>query len=80
GWMAQLYSIRSADSWGVGDFADLRTLLIDSKRYTNADFMLINPVHAGEPVSPLTPSPYLPVSRGFINYTHFYPEDIPEYS
>ena len=79
GWMAQLYSIRSADSWGVGDFADLRTLLIDSKRYTNADFMLINPVHAGEPVSPLTPSPYLPVSRRFINYTYIHPEDIPEY-
>ncbi len=79
GWMAQLYSIRSQESWGVGDFADLRTLLMNSKRYTNADFMLINPVHAGEPVSPLTPSPYLPVSRRFINFTYIHPEDIPEY-
>ena len=25
GWMAQLYSMRSAGSWGVGDYEDLRT-------------------------------------------------------
>lgn len=79
GWMAQLYSIRSAHSWGVGDFEDLRTLLVDAKRRTNADFVLINPVHAGEPVSPLSPSPYLPVSRRFVNFTYIRPESIAEY-
>ena len=67
--MAQLYSIRSADSWGVGDYSDLRTLLTDGKRYTDADFLLVNPLHAAEPVVPLTPSPYLPVSRRFVNFT-----------
>ena len=79
GWMAQLYSIRSEGSWGVGDFADLKTLLVGAKKRTGADFILINPVHAGEPVSPLTPSPYLPVSRRFINFTYIRPEDIHEY-
>lgn len=80
GWMAQLYSIRSADSWGVGDYSDLRTLLTDGKRYTDADFLLVNPLHAAEPVVPLTPSPYLPVSRRFVNFTYIRPEDIPEYN
>lgn len=79
GWMAQLYSIRSADSWGVGDFQDLADLLKGAKRRTGSDFMLINPVHAAEPVSPLTPSPYLPISRGLVNFTYIRPESIEEY-
>ncbi|KAB7790890.1 4-alpha-glucanotransferase [Bifidobacterium leontopitheci] len=80
GWMAQLYSIRSSGSWGVGDFEDLKTLLVESRKKTGADFMLINPLHAGEPVAPLTPSPYLPISRRFVNFTYIRPESIPEYA
>ncbi|OZG63081.1 4-alpha-glucanotransferase [Bifidobacterium lemurum] len=80
GWMAQLYSIRSAGSWGVGDYEDLKTLLVESKRRTGADFMLINPMHAAEPVSPLTPSPYLPVSRSLVNFTYIRPETVAEYA
>lgn len=34
GWMAQLYSLRSSKSWGVGDFEDLSNLLIEAKRKT----------------------------------------------
>lgn len=79
GWQGQLYSMRSEKSWGVGDFEDLRYLLTEAKRDTDADFILINPVHAAEPVSPLTPSPYLPVSRRFVNFTYICPENIPEY-
>ena len=79
GWMGQLYSIRSHGSWGVGDFEDLKTLLTEGKKKTGADFMLINPVHAAEPVSPLTPSPYLPISRRFVNFTYIRPEALPEY-
>ncbi len=79
GWMAQLYSIRSKDSWGVGDFYDLGNLLAGAKKNTGADFILINPVHAGEPVAPLTPSPYLPISRRFINFSYIRPEAVPEY-
>ncbi len=80
GWMSQLYSIRSSGSWGVGDFEDLKTLLVESKKKTGADFMLINPVHAADPVPPLTPSPYLPISRRFINFTYIRPESMPEYA
>lgn len=79
GWMAQLYAIRSADSWGVGDYADLQALLTNAKAKTTADFVLVNPLHAGEPVSPLTPSPYLPISRSLVNFTYIRPESIEEY-
>ena len=79
GWMAQLYSIRSNGSWGVGDFEDLKTMLVQAKERTGADFVMINPMHAAEPVSPLTPSPYLPVSRRFVNFTYIRPESIEEY-
>lgn len=79
GWMAQLYSIRSSKSWGVGDYADLAQLLVEAKKKTGADFVLVNPLHAGEPVAPLTPSPYLPVARSMVNITYIHPESIPEY-
>ncbi|KAB8288556.1 4-alpha-glucanotransferase [Bifidobacterium ramosum] len=79
GWMAQLYSIRSSASWGVGDYEDLKQMLVGAKQKTGADFILVNPLHAAEPVSPLTPSPYLPVSRRFVNFTYIRPESIEEY-
>ncbi|MBM6700061.1 4-alpha-glucanotransferase [Bifidobacterium pullorum subsp. saeculare] len=80
GWMTQMYSVRSADSWGVGDYGDLRRLLADAGAKSGADFMLINPIHACAPVAPLEPSPYLPESRRFLNVTYIRPQDIPEYA
>lgn len=80
GWMTQMYSVRSAESWGVGDYGDLRLLLRDAGEQSGADFMLINPIHAGAPVPPLQPSPYLPESRRFLNVTYIRPQDIPEYA
>lgn len=79
GWMTQMYSVRSHDSWGVGDYGDLKRLLIDAAHESGADFMLINPIHAGAPIPPLEPSPYLPESRRFLNVTYIRPQDIPEY-
>ncbi len=80
GWMTQMYSVRSADSWGVGDYGDLKRLAADAGEKSHADFMLINPIHAGAPVPPLQPSPYLPESRRFLNVTYIRPQDIPEYA
>ncbi|MBW3068248.1 MULTISPECIES: 4-alpha-glucanotransferase [unclassified Actinomyces] len=81
GWgvMAQLYSIRSRDSWGVGDADDL-TELVGFLGDEGADFLLINPMHAAEPVGPMTPSPYLPVTRRFVNPIYIRPENILEVS
>lgn len=79
GWMTQMYSVRSPESWGVGDYGDLRELLVDAAG-SGADFMLINPVHASAPVSPIEPSPYSPMSRRFINTTYIRPQDIAEFA
>ena len=80
GWMTQMYSVRSHESWGVGDYGDLKRLLADAATKSGADFMLINPIHACAPLSPLEPSPYLPESRRFLNVTYIRPQDIPEYA
>ena len=79
GWgvMTQLYSIRSRASWGTGDTDDL-TELVSFLGDQGADFLLINPLHAAEPVAPMTPSPYLPVTRRFVNPLYIRPENIPE--
>ena len=42
--------------------------------------MLINPLHAAQPVPPMEPSPYLPASRRFINPIYIRPEAIEEYA
>ncbi|ROS77057.1 4-alpha-glucanotransferase [Cellulomonas sp. PhB143] len=77
GFMAQLYSVRSRQSWGVGDLADLADLAWLSARH-GADFVLINPLHAAEPVAPMAPSPYLPTSRRFVNPLYVRVEDVRE--
>lgn len=78
GFMTQLYSVRSTESWGIGDFADLRELLAWSGRDLAADFLLVNPVHAAEPVAPMANSPYLPTTRRFVNPIYLRVEDIRE--
>src|SRR5665647_901618 len=75
---AQLYSVRSEQSWGIGDLADLRDVARRARRRTGADFLLINPLHAAEPVTPLTPSPYLPRTRRFVNPIYLRVEESPE--
>ncbi|MCO6010228.1 4-alpha-glucanotransferase [Actinoallomurus purpureus] len=80
GLMAQLYSLRSTRSWGMGDLADLRELAAWSGRALGAGFVLVNPLHAGEPAPPVRPSPYLPVSRRYTSPLYLRPEDVSEYT
>lgn len=77
GLMAQLYSVRSRRSWGLGDFADLADLAAVAGE-AGADYLLINPVHAAEVTTPIEPSPYLPSSRRFLAPLYVRPELIPE--
>ncbi|WP_416211508.1 4-alpha-glucanotransferase [Frankia sp. Cas3] len=82
GWMIQLYALRSAASWGMGDYADLAAIAAwsgsaDGRR---ADVLLVNPVHAVAPTVPVEPSPYYPASRRFASALYLRPEDLPEYA
>jgi 4-alpha-glucanotransferase len=80
GLAVQLYSLRSRASWGHGDLRDLADLATWSGRELGADFVLVNPLHAAEPRPPVSPSPYLPMSRRFISPLYLRVEDIPEYA
>lgn len=79
GYMAQLYSLMSSRSWGVGDLSDLASLAAISGTQ-GADYVLINPLHAAEPVPPVEPSPYLPSSRRFFNPLYLRITDVAEFA
>ena len=67
GLLTQIYQVRSAGSQGIGDLGDLATLGAWAAEEHGHDFVLVNPLHAAEPVAPMEPSPYLPTSRRFVN-------------
>ena len=79
GLMEQVYQVRSADSWGIGDLGDLQQLAGWAGRDLGADFVLVNPLHAAEPVPPMAASPYLPTTRRFVNPVYLRVEDVPGY-
>ncbi|MGV9480508.1 4-alpha-glucanotransferase, partial [Gordonia aichiensis] len=78
GLAVQLYSVRSAASWGVGDFADLARICEIAGSVYGADFVQVNPLHAAAPRSPVEASPYLPATRRFVNPLYIRIEEIPE--
>jgi len=79
GFAVQLYSVRSRASWGHGDLRDLADLAAWSAGDLGADFVLVNPLHAAEPQPPVSPSPYLAMSRRQLSPLYLRIEDIPEY-
>lgn len=79
GWMVQLYSLRSAQSWGMGDYGDLRTV-VERSAADGAGVVLLNPLHAETPVPPINPSPYSPSSRRFRSPVYLRIETVPEYA
>lgn len=79
GWATQLYAMRSRNSWGIGDLADLTTLNSWSAE-RGARFTLINPLHAATPTDGQQPSPYFPTSRIWRNPLYLHIEDVPGWS
>ena len=80
GVMAQLYSVRDREAWGIGDYRTLATLGEALHTMGGADFILVNPMHAAEAVPPVENSPYLPTTRRFTNPIYIRVEDTPEYA
>src|SRR5580698_1703228 len=80
GFTVQLYALRSRDSWGHGDLRDLAEFAAWSARDLGAGFILVNPLHAAEPLPPVSPSPYLPMTRRFASPLYLRIEDIPEHA
>jgi 4-alpha-glucanotransferase len=80
GLATQLYSVRSGNSWGIGDLTDLTDLAVWSATKHDAGFILVNPLHAAAPTAPMEPSPYLPTSRRFVNPMYLRVEAIPEFA
>ncbi len=80
GLAAQLYSVTSADSWGVGDLVDLADLAVWAGSRHRADYVLVNPLHAAGPTAPMEPSPYLPTSRRFTSPLYLRVEAIVEFA
>lgn len=74
----QLYGVRSARNWGMGDFTDLKGL-IELASKLGADGIGLNPLHALFDDRPTDCSPYSPNSRLFLNALYIDVEAIPEY-
>ncbi len=77
GLFINLYSIRSARNWGIGDFTDLKGIV----RWVaglGGDLVGINPLHAIPNKRPYGISPYSPISRLYRNFIYLDVDRIPE--
>lgn len=76
GLSVQIYALRSARNWGIGDFEDLAQLAeFAAKR--GADFIGVSPLHALFIADPSRISPYSPSSRNFLNPLLIAPDRVP---
>ncbi|RLQ22481.1 4-alpha-glucanotransferase [Seongchinamella sediminis] len=74
----QLYTLRSARNWGIGDFSDLEEL-IEYSAAAGLDIIGLNPLHAPDMSAADFASPYSPSDRRFLNPLYVDPTRVPDY-
>ncbi len=77
GMALQLYGLRSARDWGIGDFTDLASMVRRGARL-GASAIGLNPLHALFPGNPLHISPYSPSHRQFLATFYIDVEAVPD--
>ncbi|ACR31912.1 Putative glucanotransferase [Burkholderia glumae BGR1] len=75
GLAAQLYGLRRAGDFGIGDTTALAALAGGAARL-GADALAISPTHATFPAQPERDSPYSPSSRRWHNLAYLDPDDV----
>ena len=75
----QLYGVRSARNWGIGDFRDL-AILAGAAARLGADALGVNPLHAMFPDDPRRISPYSPSDRRFLNVLYIDVEAVADFA
>ena len=79
GFSTQLYSLRSARNWGMGDYADLGAFA-EVAAAQGAMVVGINPLHALFPAIPRHASPYSGSSRLYLNPLYLDVTAIPDFA
>ncbi|MFT4171946.1 MAG: malto-oligosyltrehalose synthase [Rhodocyclaceae bacterium] len=77
--VVQIYALRSARNWGMGDYSDLRRL-VEMSATVGAHFIGVSPLHALFPHEPQRSSPYSPSSRSWLNVLYLDVEYIADYA
>jgi 4-alpha-glucanotransferase len=75
----QLYALRSARNWGIGDFEDLAAFSATAAS-AGADFLGVNPLHAMFLADPERCSPFSPSNRRFLNPIYIAVDAIPGFA
>lgn len=75
----QLYTLRTAHNWGIGDFGDLKQLVAEIAS-RGGDFVGLNPIHSLFPANPEGASPYSPSSRRWLNILYIDVSSVPEFA
>lgn len=75
----QLYTLRSARNWGIGDFSDLMELIAFSAD-AGMDIVALNPLHAPDMAGEDFASPYSPADRRFLNPLYIDPQQVEDFS
>ncbi len=76
---AQVYGLRSAGNFGIGDFSDVADLGEGAGRF-GAAFLGLSPLHAMFPCDRTKVSPYSPSSRLFIDPIFIDPALLPDFA